>query len=246
MVPFGRAPWRDSGLAVPQRPLRNPPPVVPSSLDDEPYEGLWRCTTIGATEKEQADGFGVCAVRDQRLTVLVGTIAPAGLICAATGTITADQSRLTLEVDAGFVRRPGERTLEAWQPSRWSAVRTDDKLVLSSEGRQIHCVRQGLGLGQSARLDRGALTLSDDRFLLVAASGGSLHAGTGAFYRRGTTFTLMPDRWIAQTDKGFTMAVPPTLAVDATRPVVMLADGTEVKVINPLNPRPPRAPRRGR
>lgn len=246
MAPFGRPLLGDSGPAARQRAPRIQPPLAPSGLDDEPYEGLWRCVTLGATDKDQVHGFGVCALRADRLTLLVGANAPGGLICAATGTITADQSRLALDVDAGLVRREGERSLEPWQPSRWSAVRTDDKLVLSSEGQQMHLVKQGLGLGQSARLDRGALTLSDDRFLLVAASGGSLHAGTGSFYRRGSTFTLMPFRWIAQTDKGFTTAVPPALDVDATRPTVVLADGTEIPVIDPLNPRPPRTPRRRR
>lgn len=219
---------------------------IPSGIGDAPHEGLWRCTGMGTAEQDLDESVGLCAMRGGRFILFVASTTPAGLVWAATGTTRAEGTTLHLSVEAGLSSRAAARSIEPWQPSLWTVSRRDDTLTLTAGDRQLRCVRQGLGLGQSARLDRGALTLADDRFVLVSMGPAGTHAGTGTFYRRGTVFTLMPDQWAAHTADGFTSEPPGTLTVEAKRPSIAVPGGIEIPILESLSFRPPRAPRRRR
>lgn len=185
-------------------------------------------------------------MRGSRVTLLAAETAPEGVRAFLAGSTSVDGASLTLAVEAGMLRGADRPMATTWQPRQCTFERLDDALVLTIEGTPFHWVRQGLGLGQTAQLDRGALTLADDRFLLVASRGDVHQAGTGTYFRRGTSFTLMPDWWLAHTPSGMNTDTPRMFDVAADKSVMTLPDGTSVPLLTPLNWRPPRAPRRQR
>jgi hypothetical protein len=139
------------------------------------------------------------------------------LVQAHAGSYTVDTAvRIVAEVQLAF--RPGRTPPVVSTPGRTHEItptRKGDQLTLTFGSGTVQTFRRvGPGAGRIVLLDRGALALVDERFVLVAEDGTRRVVGAGRAEIRGSALQLQAERWI--TGNGDTVRYQRNIRVDAT------------------------------
>jgi len=181
--------------------------LIAASQAADALDGLWRYQAIAAGGVKEVPIDGYFLFRGGRFvqqSLDVGEPFDKQLAQAHEGSYEVHGNALKMIAEVGVVVNPlGKTPVDVRRNSEHHVTfdRAGDRLTLTfSTGTVQKFTRVGSGEGQVVSLDRGALALLGDRFILVAEAPSYSVGGSGGFAKDGQTLRLRPDRWFTVRD----------------------------------------------
>jgi hypothetical protein len=195
-----------AGAAALALTLPFPAALLEGAAQGSSVGGLWSYETLTGAQGPTSRLSGYFLIKDGYFlqeALIDGEPFDQQLVQGHAGTYTAGPV-LQLVTEVQLSVRPSETPVVSSSPGRaheiMPVLRGNHLTLTFGTGTVQTLRRAGPGQGQIVLLDRGALALVDERFVLVFEESGRQIVGGGLAERRGSRLALTADRWMSARD----------------------------------------------